>query len=193
MRPESMIDVDARQELGRQLGPGERLLWAGRPRQGIFLRSADLLLIPFSLLWGGFAFFWEYSVVTSNAPFFMSLWGIPFVLIGVYFIVGRFFVDARQRARTFYGLTNERVLIVSGIRRTTVRSLQLRSLSDVALSEWPDGTGTLTFGPVHPFQTWHAGASWPGLGNQLSPTLESVPSARAVYDSIRAAQREAAS
>jgi hypothetical protein len=190
---ESMIDVDARQELARQLGPGERLLWAGRPRQGIFLRSADLLLIPFSLLWGGFAFFWEYSVATSNAPFFMSLWGIPFVLIGVYFIVGRFFVDARQRARTFYGLTNERVLIVSGIRRTTVRSLQLRSLSDVALSEWPDGTGTLTFGPVHPFQTWHASASWPGLGNQLSPTLESVPSARAVYDSIRAAQREAAS
>ena len=193
MRPESMIDVDVRQELGIQLGTGERLLWAGRPRQGIFLRSADLLLIPFSLLWGGFAFFWEYSMVTSNAPFFMSLWGIPFVLIGVYFIVGRFFVDARQRARTFYGLTNERVLIVSGIRRTTVRSLQLRSMSDVALSEGPDGTGTLTFGPVHPFQTWHTGSWWPGLGNQLSPTLESVASARAVYDAIRAAQREAAS
>jgi len=57
-----------------QLGPDEHLLWSGQPKTGVRLRPADLLMVPFS-------------------PFFM-LWGIPFVLTGLYLIVGRFFWDA---------------------------------------------------------------------------------------------------
>jgi hypothetical protein len=35
--------------------------------------------------------------------------------LGLHFIGGRFVADAWQRARTFYGVTNERVLIVPGL------------------------------------------------------------------------------
>jgi hypothetical protein len=119
----------------RELGPGERLLWCGRPRQGIAFRRADFVMVPFSLMWGGFAFFWEYSVLSmGKAPIFFALWGTPFVLIGIYIIAGRFFVDAKQRERTVYGVTSERIVIVSGLLSRKIKSLNIRSLFEVFAS-----------------------------------------------------------
>ena len=104
-------DSVIRQDLRRH----EQLVWSGQPPQGVRLRAADAFLIPFSILWGGFAIFWETMVVVVGAPWLFMVFGVPFVIAGLYLIVGRFWVDAGQRARTFYGLTDKRVIIVSGI------------------------------------------------------------------------------
>jgi hypothetical protein len=53
-------------------------------------------------------------VLIGGVPLFFALWGIPFILVGSHLIFGRFLVDAKQRAKTTYGLTGERVVIVSG-------------------------------------------------------------------------------
>src|ERR1700750_2217056 len=115
-----------KQELSLQ----EQLLWSGRPRKGFALRPSDALTIPFSLMWGGFAIFWEVMVIKSDAPIFMKLWGVPFVLVGLYMIAGRFLFDALQRDKTAYGVTGERVIIISELFGRKVKSLNLRTLTD---------------------------------------------------------------
>ena len=183
------MERDSAGILERELSAGEKLLWSGQPLGGIRLRKQDAILIPFSLLWGGFAVFWEAGVIHSNAPFFFRLWGIPFVLVGIYLIVGRFFMDSKVRSKTVYGVTNERILIVSGFFSRNLRSLNLKTLSEVNLSEKPDGTGTITFGPNYPvFQ--NPGAGWPGYSKYASPSFELIERVRDVYDIIRRAQSE---
>ena len=176
-------------EVTGELASGERLLWSGQPRGGIRLTPADAFLIPFSLLWGGFAIFWEYRVFQTNAPFFFRLWGIPFVLMGLYLIVGRFFVDASRRSRTYYGLTDIRILIIAGSRSRSVTSLELGRLAQLGITEHSDRSGTISFGTyIGPMPGWVA-SSWPGTSKQLPPRFEMIENVRTVYNSIREAQR----
>jgi hypothetical protein len=148
-------------------------------------------MIPFSLLWGGFALFWEASVLTTDAPFFFKLWGIPFVLAGVYIIFGRFIVDAKQRTKTFYAVTNERVIIISGLFSRKVKSLNLRTLTDISLDEKSDGSGTISFGSSNSSPWWSSGMAFPGWGPQPAPSFELIQAAKSVYETIRNAQRQA--
>lgn len=186
-----MADYQVESRIAREIGAGEHLLWSGRPRQGIIFRSTDALFVPFSLMWGGFAIFWEVMVVRTGAPFFFKLWGIPFVLVGLYMIVGRFFTEPRQRERTVYAVTNERVIVISGLLKEKVTSLNIASLSDISLSEQSDGSGTVFFGPSHPYMGF-ATSGWPGSRQYMPATFDGIPNARAVYETIRQAQKAAA-
>jgi hypothetical protein len=180
---------EVEQLLTRELGADERLLWSGRPKQGLMFRPSDLFLVPFSILWCGFAIFWEATVITSDAPLFFKLWGVPFVLVGLYMVFGRFIADSSERRRTVYGLTNERVIIISGLFKRTVKSLNLRTLSDASLTERADGSGTITLGPSGGY-AWF-GSSWPGSRQAAPPALEGIDNARTVYGQLRQAQKTA--
>jgi hypothetical protein len=174
----------------QELSSQERLLWSGQPRRGLALRATDAATIPFSLIWAGFAVFWETIVIKSNGPLIMKLWGIPFVLIGLHMVAGRFFVEAWQRGRTTYGLTNERVIIITNFFGTKIKSLNLRTLTDVTLDQKSDEVGTITFGPTEKTSGWNTG-TWGGRRSQPAPpSLELIQNARRVYEMIREAQRQ---
>ncbi len=166
-----------------EISSHENLLWSGRPRQGLVFRTSDIFLVPFSLVWAGFAFTWELAVLAGGIGCF-GIWGIPFVLVGIYITVGRFFVDSYVRRNTYYGLTNERVIIISGLLRCETKSLNLRTASDITMSQRGDGKGTITFGAVPAYARMYQGMHWPGAMHQMPAQFELIPDVQYVYEKI---------
>jgi hypothetical protein len=186
----------ARSEIARELHSDETLLWDGQPVPGVRLRPADIFFIPFSIAWCGFAVFWEASAIRmgrqmGGISLFFILWGIPFVLVGLYMMVGRFYADALLRRRTYYGVTSDRIIIVTGLFARQTQSLDLETLTDLSMTEASNGGGTITFGKPHLFSAFYPGAAWPGWDKMSTPSFELENDAREVYNLIRQAQRNA--
>jgi len=172
------------QDLLRQvLNPDEKLVWSGLPEKGIMFKPGDLLMIPFSLMWGGFAIFWEYQVLQHDAPGFFAWWGIPFVLIGLYMIFGRFFYDAKKRENTIYGLSNKRAIIISGVFGKKTTSVNLKNLPEVQVTQKSDGSGTIIFGANNPMQ-FIQNTGWPGARN-MAPAFEGIENVQQVKKLIQ--------
>ena len=180
---------DLGSELRQHLDADERLIWTGIPKQGFQLRGSDIFMIPFSLVWGGLAISWEFDALQSNDLLFV-IWGIPFVLVGLYIIFGRFFYDSVLRKRTVYGITQNRIIIKYGVLKSSIKSLDIRALSDVTINEMPDGSGTIMLGPESLMYGMFRGSGWPGTNTKLAPALEMIPEARKVYRRIIDLQKE---
>jgi hypothetical protein len=187
--------------LDHYLDPGEKLVWSGRPKQGVRLQAADVFMIPFSLMWGGFAFFWEASVLgltsmTANhapehqPPIFFALWGIPFCVVGLYIIFGRFFFDAYARGKTWYGVTDRRVIVLKSSFSMNINSIDYINLTNLNLVERKDNSGDILFGLPNPFSGF-AGSGWPQSRRYQTPGFYLLPQARTVYNLIRELQQKA--
>lgn len=174
---------------------GERILWTGQPRQGVAFSGRDTFLIPLSLLWGGFAIVW--NAIAWIAPFetrgadqgsiwLFPLFGLPFLVIGLYLIFGRFLHDASIRKHVHYAVTDQRVLVLREKRSVKITSLDLHRLPRLELTEHRDGTGTIAFdstdsmfsGRMNGFGFWV-----PSLG--ASTQFFRIAEPRKVYEVIR--------
>ena len=172
------------------LQTGERILWEGRPEVAAFSMRGAWYLVPFSLMWGGFALFWEYSVISSGAPWFFVLWGIPFVAVGLYMIFGRIYVARREAANTAYAITDQRVLIMGGAFRRILTQLDLRDLPMAQLEDQGRGLGTITFGGTMGMMRVPPG--WPTMGMYgRPPAFASIADAARVFQILQDARAEA--
>lgn len=182
----------ATSDLNDQLLTGERIVWSGAPGQGLLLTGADAMMIPFSLVWCGFSIFWETSVLTTPAPFFFKLFGVPFVLVGLYLVVGRFLVDAWIRQGMQYAVTNKRVLISRSGPFAKFTAVSLDSLPEASLTERGNGRGTIRFGQPAQFWTRSGGySSWtPSL--DATPQFLNIEDARSVFNQIQSQSRSGA-
>lgn len=178
-----MLRDEHTRELEPYLDRDETLYWTGQPRQGFFLRPVDFFLVPFSLLWFGIVIFMFASVIGNDVPWPVFLMLFLFVLIGLFVTIGRFILDIKQRAATYYGLTNRRALIKSGLFKRKLQSVELRTLNEMELTERRDRSGTIRFGPNSMYDLW--GGSIPWALQQMSPRFDSIPEAATVHRMIR--------
>jgi hypothetical protein len=184
----ALMTQDQRVFAGYGVQPQE-LRWIGRPPSGIRLRAADAYLIPFSLMWGGFAIFWETMAFKGNAPVFFRIWGVPFVLIGVYMILGRFFYDAYRRSQTWYGVTANDALIIRRGFPNSMQRINLAKTNTLGISLKADGSGTITFADT-PQRAWMGGGGWSMWSGDISvPAFEGIPDAQHAYDLCTSLQR----
>lgn len=185
-------------DIQRELAPGERVLWEGRPLGGVRFVPQDFLQFLFGLFFFGFSLFWMYgasgAMAKSNSGpgTIFPLFGVPFVLMGFYFVCGRFLFEAFQRKYTEYAVTNQRAIIRSGILNKTTRSIDYRKIANIRLIERSNNSGIIVFGDYDPYA-----ASWAYYGRFPRPTpdkqaLEFIPDARSVYDLIRRSSATAA-
>lgn len=99
------------QDSAALLTPGERLLWEGRPDPEKHLAPGDVFLIPFHALFMVFVIVFITLIINTRPPLLaMIILGV-FVLVGLYALVGRFFVKYLAKLRTTYVLTDRRAII----------------------------------------------------------------------------------
>lgn len=187
-----MVRPEFHAALRQWLLPGERLVWAGPPKQGLLLRSADLYLIPFSLFFVGFAVVWNQGVWRAGGtPFLFAIAGAAILLSGAYVSLGRFLVDAIVRAKLLYAVTDRRILILRRPPWSSFRALDLSYLPVLELQQSARGRGTIVF-DVAPDPGWWSHAHQPEWTPALSKVARflEIDGAAAVYDLIsRACER----
>lgn len=183
------MDYEASQKIQPHLARRETLLWSGRPRQGFFLRRSDLFLIPFSLVWCSIVIASVSMAFLQGHPL-IPLFAMPLILVGIYLAVGRFVIDSLVRRGTFYGLTDDRVLIVTQFPMSTMKSLELSSLSNLMLTSSRDKSGSIWFDRPQQGVQWLSGLHWPGSASSQGPHFDSIENVQGVYDTLLKAQQD---
>jgi hypothetical protein len=149
------IDPQASQKIQPELMTGESIHWAGIPDPRVIFHSDDWAVIPFSLVWTGFFVFWEAQAFgfwgakpQRDGNLFMELWGIPFLVMGNYLVWGRFLWDAWLKRRTYYAVTDRRVLVLQEGWKRNTSMMFLEEIPQIAKEG--TSTGTLWFGVKYP-------------------------------------------
>ena len=122
-----------------RVAPREQLLWSGRPDARALFIPADGFLIPFGLLFLGFAVFWT-TEAAEGAPAFFPIFGFVFIVFGLS-RVRPILVKVWRKRRSIYAVTDRRAFAVEGgtvtdtpiigVGRTVSRSRRNRLVSVV--------------------------------------------------------------
>jgi hypothetical protein len=186
-----VMNSDTDFSLADELMPGEYIIWSGKPNLRKIFTKSDLVLIPFSIFWCGFAIFWTFSAYQMGGMF--SLFGIPFVIVGLYITFGRFIVRAIRKKSTVYAITNKRVLVVifnsAGVRKSSLASA-LQDIHNESLSVRSDKTGSIIFGSL-PFYTYNSGFNFSGNNQPGIPAFFDIDDVETVYASYKKAKYDA--
>ena len=132
---------------------GEEVLWKGQPCIYKYFSKNDFFLIPFSILWGGGAISWEVSVLNKyflnvgkeKTSLMFSLFGIPFVIMGLYLLFGRFIYKVKKKRKTWYIITNKRIMILCNFLGNNMTTLNIDAIHTLVKSVGKGGIGSIIF------------------------------------------------
>lgn len=97
------------------LDADETILWQGRPETGLRLKPKALTTSAFGVFFLGFALFWTYMAGSAGGSGIFPMFGLPFIAIGLWLVLGTHVYDMYRRARTHYTLTSKRAFIATNV------------------------------------------------------------------------------
>jgi hypothetical protein len=92
-----------------ELDVGERVLWSGQPLPGKLARG-QMGAVLFAIPWTAFAVCWTVDATAAGGVF--GLFGVPFVLTGVFLLCAPWLAYRRAR-HTVYAITDRRALVIA--------------------------------------------------------------------------------
>ena len=135
-----------RSNIERCLNPGEEIVWSGKPIRKAFILPG-LASIPFGLIFLGFSLFLMWGAFTAEAPDFVALFVLPFVLAGVALMFGPTILQLMRYNNTQYVITDKRLITQTGAIGLDTRFVDFDKIQEVyvhiGLIDRLLGTGTL--------------------------------------------------
>ncbi|MGF1503334.1 MAG: hypothetical protein ACFBSD_16130 [Paracoccaceae bacterium] len=170
------------------LDAGERLLWTGEPAGGIRFRRSDWVMIPAAAVWCLFVSIGQARAIASGETS-LSLFGGVFMLLGLYLLIGRFFVDAHERRHTRYALTDRRAIVAKSAWGRQLMSFPIDPTEEIELREGPPDT--VVFARESPRVSRSRPLHFrrgPRRYRDIEYAFEFIPDGKSVYRLIRAVQ-----
>jgi hypothetical protein len=146
--------------LSEQLRLDEKLLWYGKPKP-MRLARFQITQVIFGVFWIAIVLFMfnfiQNNFGSSRSSFGSSSFGgfqsIFSLVLLAFIVVGLWMISTPVRnyikaLNTYYGVTNERAIIVSKLFSTSIASYTKRDIHTIRRTAFGDGSGDVIFGQV---------------------------------------------
>jgi hypothetical protein len=122
----------------------EKILWTGQPKKGFVFSGEDIFWILVGLFFIGAVSFMGYNTDLFFI-IFLIIFTLPFVLIGLYLVFGIIIYKNYQKKRTYYAVTNQRIIILINSSNKIVESILINQIPVLKKTVKNDGSGTIQF------------------------------------------------
>lgn len=119
------------------LQPKEQLIWKGRPSP-----TRSMAVAALKTIFGVFFFCGAVVMTVIANQHGMALFGVPLLLGGLWLVTVPVRLAMRAR-KTYYAITDKRVLIVKAGKRIKVITITSGDITDYERSDRGDGTGDI--------------------------------------------------
>lgn len=103
--------------------------------------------IPFGLIFLGFSIFWMWGASSAGAPDFFTLFGLPFLLVGLGITIGPLVFQLMRYRNTEYIITDKRLITQTGAIGLDTRFVDFDKIQEVyvkiGIADRLFGTGSL--------------------------------------------------
>jgi hypothetical protein len=151
----SMFGPDFGEAEIRRLTPaGERIVWRGRPAQGLRFSPADIapgaigigfIAVGVNVIQSMLQHAASKDPAAQGTLIFLAVWSAIWFGGAGYAAFGHFLADAFERSRTWYALTDASAIIARRVPWRPSSVVRLSAIPTVEFKTTPDGRGTIVF------------------------------------------------